>query len=239
VSAPGPRYRLWAAAGTAAVAFAVGAGAGAYRLGWFSRGSAPHVGPVRDPGAPSGGEPDAYAASVVRRYEAGGSAETSETRVARRGDWARSEWSEGPRRFASIARPDLGVVWLVDLDRNVYVERRTDAPVPSETGLTGEQVEALAADSGGGGVTTSSERAGEETVDGHPCVVYKTRAESPLGGASESTVWEAQDLGGLAIRSETKGPDGARVTTELRDVRSDAPASLFELPPGASRAEAL
>src|SRR3712207_8070457 len=45
------------------------------------------------------------------------------TRVARRGEWRRQEWVEGGRRLASVARPDLGLTLLVDLDRNLYVER--------------------------------------------------------------------------------------------------------------------
>ena len=58
-------------------------------------------------------------------------------------------------------------------------------------------------------------------------------------GAAVATVWEARDLAGLAIRSETVDPDGARTTTELVDVRLDPDPSLFEPPAGAERVDRL
>jgi outer membrane lipoprotein-sorting protein len=223
------------AAAAFAVALVAAAGLGA---ALYLRGTAPGAGDpgassaARDASAPSGGEPEAYSATVRRRT---GGGEAVETRVARRGDLSRHEWVEDGRRFASIDRPDRGVVLVVDLDRNVYVERPA-AAAPEGTALTGDEVEALLA--GTGAPSVARERAGEETVDGHPCVVYRTRIAG-AAGTSIATVWEAQDLGGLAVRSETVDPDGTKATTELVDVRLDADPSLFEPPAGARRVDGL
>lgn len=188
-----------------------------------------------DESAPTGGEPDAYGATVTRRFEQGDDVRTSETKLARRGDLSRMEWSESGRRFVSILRPDRGVSILVDLDKNVYAEQPIIPTNAGETGaLTGEQVEALVAKAGSG-ATVARERTGEETVDGHVCIVYRSRIEAPGGGVTESTVWEAKDLGGLALRSEMRGPDGAVLVTEMRDIALDPEPSLFEPPAQARR----
>jgi hypothetical protein len=193
-----------------------------------------------DAGAPSGGEPDAYSAVVTRRFERDGAERTTETRVARRSDLSRQEWTESGRHLAAIVRPDRGVALLVDLDKNVYVEQPllgAAAPAGSDAGsLTGDEVEALVAEAGSG-TTVTRERAGEETVGGYVCTVFRSRAEAPGGGVTESTVWEAKELGGLAVRSELRGPDGALAVTELGDVRLDPDPALFEAPTGARRVD--
>jgi hypothetical protein len=199
----------------------------------------PPPGSPPDASAPSGGEPDAYSATVTRRFERGGATVTTETRVARIADLSRQEWTESGRRLAAILRPDRGVELLVDLDRNVYAEHALVGPdQPAAAALTGDDVEALAAEAASG-ATVSRERAGEETVDGRACVVYRSRVEAPDGGVTESTVWEAKELGGLAIRSESRGPDGSVATTVLSDVRLDPDPSLFEPPAGARRVDAV
>jgi hypothetical protein len=160
-------------------------------------------------------------------------------RIARLADLSRQEWAESGRRLATILRPDRGVTLVVDLDRNVYSEQSLVAASPPEAdALTGDAIEALVAEAGSG-ATITRERAGEETVGGHECLVYRSRIEAPNGGVTESTVWEAKDLGGLAIRSESRGPDGAVVTTELGDVRLDPDPSLFEPPAGARRVDRI
>jgi hypothetical protein len=195
--------------------------------------------PSYDASAPSGGEPDSYSAVVVRTFEQSGGQTETRARVARRGDWSRQDWDEGGRHLEALVRPDLGHTFLVDVDRNVCVETALGPPAPdAESGdLTGEGIEVLMA-GGGTGAAVTCERAGTETIDGHPCAVYRSHIEAPGGGSTESTVWEATDLGGLALRSELRGSDGSRVVTELRDVQVPADEALFE-PPTARRAASL
>lgn len=138
-----------------------------------------------------------------------------------------------------IVRPDLAVSWLIDASANTYVETAIDAngaPMTSAEAepLSGEQVEAaVAAGSPVDGFVTRRDRIGEQSVDGHDCIVYRSRLGSLDGTASEATVWEASDFAGLAIRSEVRSASGSVVRTELRQLQRDPDAGAFELPPGA------
>jgi hypothetical protein len=185
-----------------------------------------------------GREPESYSATVVRVFERGEERLAFVTRVARAHGLERDEWTEEEHRLASIGRPDLGLTYLIDLDRNVYVEQSFTTIQPSADDLDGEEIERLFPEPGSGAVIERV-RAGNEVVDGHPCVVYRSRVETLRGATSESTVWEAEDLGGLTVRSELRGPEGSRVVTELRDIRVPADPGLFELPADARKVEAL
>lgn len=221
-------------AGLAAACAAVGP------LVWV-RMLAPGSETAETPGAPSGAEPGAYRATIVRTVERNGQRTVTETFFARRGDWVRQEWLEGERKLAAIVRPDRETTILVDLARNLYVEQ----PIPPDPrigaggkALSAEDVELMFAGTESA-FAVDRERIGSETVAGHPCVVYRSRIASALGGASTSTVWEAEDLDGLVVRSELKDPDGALVTVELRDVRMDPEPELFDAPPTARRVDRL
>jgi hypothetical protein len=224
--------RLYAGAGALLAACAIAAVvAGSY---W---GRAPEVtdpipGERQAADAPRGGEPESYAATVTRRIEVAGEARVETSRVARNGDLTRADWSENGRRFVSIVRPDLGLAWLVDLDGATYVERPLgQAAAYGEGPLDGEQVEALV-----GALPVASvarERAGTERVAGYDCTIYRSRIGAAEGGSAEATVWEADEIGGLALKTELRDASGATVTTELSDLDLAPDPSLFELPAGA------
>ena len=219
-----------------ALTCAVGSGVAGWRLGLFGRGVSQST-----VAAPAGGEPVAWSATIVRTFVTDGRTTTSTTRFARSGDRTRLEWTEGDRRMALIVRPDLSVSWLVDLVANSYVETAIDAngaaiPSGEPEPLTAQQVEAaVAAGSPVDGFAVRRERIGEETVDGHPCLVYRSRIEALDGTASEATVWEASDFAGIAIRSEVRGATESLVRTELQQLQRDPDARAFELTPGARR----
>jgi len=88
------------------------------------------------------------------------------------------------------------------------------------------------------GVTVEKTKIGSDTLDGHPCVKYdivmykKDKPEEKYRGR----IWEATDLGGLAIRNEMEVPEGKQmgggtVVMELKEVKlGAATASMFEVP---------
>jgi hypothetical protein len=198
----------------------------------------PAPAPPPDPATVAGREPESYSATVVRTFERGDERTVAETRFARDGGRVREEWIEARGRLAALVRPDLDRTFLVDLDRNVYVETAMAPPEPDASAVEGEAFDELFH----GSVpeaTVERVRGGVEDVNGYACVVVRSRIEAPSGGTSEATVWEAGDLGGLALRSEVRGPQGDRVVTELRDLRVPADPALFELPPGSRRVHAL
>ena len=224
--------RLYAGAGAILAACAVAAVVATFYWGHAPGAEEPVPGERRAVDTPRGGEPDVYAAIVTRRVEGLGDARVETSRVARNGDLTRDEWSENDRRFASIVRPDLGVAWLVDLDSGTYVERPLgEAVADGETSLAGEQVEALVGAAPLASVTR--ERAGTEQVAGYACTVYRSRVEAADGAVAVATVWEAADLGGLALRTELRDASGATVTTELSDLDLQPDPALFDLPSGA------
>lgn len=87
------------------------------------------------------------------------------------------------------------------------------------------------------GVTVDKTKIGSETLDGHPCVKYdivmykKDKPEEKYHGR----IWEAEDLGGLAIRHEMNIPEGTpgsgKMIMELKEIKlGAATASMFEVP---------
>jgi hypothetical protein len=93
------------------------------------------------------------------------------------------------------------------------------------------------------GVTVEKTKTGKETLNGHPCIKYdiimykKDRPDEKYRG----TVWEATDLGGLAIRHEVDVPEvehgGGRMVMELKDIKLGAATeAMFEVPADYRRA---
>ncbi len=84
-------------------------------------------------------------------------------------------------------------------------------------------------------VVVEKTKTGSETIDGHSCVKYdivmykKDKPEEKYKGRA----WEAEDLGGLAIRNEMDAPEkaGGVVVMELKDVKvGAATADMFTVP---------
>ncbi|MCC6743041.1 MAG: hypothetical protein IT175_04190 [Acidobacteria bacterium] len=215
-----------------AVACTVAAGVAGWRLGWFSRGTTTSV------ASPAGGEPVAWSATVERSFESNGTTTTAVSRFARDGDRMRLEWDEGGRRMVLLVRPDLGVRWLVDFEKGAYTETPLTGPAtPGEDGaeapLSATEIElTVEAGAPADAFAARRERIDDDTLDGHRCAVYRSRLEALDGTTAESTVWEAVDLGGLALRSEIRGSSGTVARTVLRDLSRNPPPDTFELPPG-------
>ena len=73
-------------------------------------------------------------------------------------------------------------------------------------------------------------KVGSETIDGHPTDKYKVRITNKDGKVYEGFMWNATDLGGMTIRTETENND-YKMTMELKNiVLKRSPASLFEVP---------
>jgi hypothetical protein len=80
-------------------------------------------------------------------------------------------------------------------------------------------------------------RVGGETISGHPTDKYKVRITYKDGRIEEGFIWNAKDLDGLTIRSETENKD-VKTSTELKDIVLKTPAaSLFEIPAGYTEAK--
>jgi len=90
-------------------------------------------------------------------------------------------------------------------------------------------------------------KVGSETIDGHPCIKYDAiyYLKDKPNEKHRATIWEAQDLGGLGIRTEMmvqgKGGGGeTKVLTELKEIKvGAASASMFEVPSDYRKANSM
>jgi len=96
-------------------------------------------------------------------------------------------------------------------------------------------------------VVVEKTKTGSETIDGHSCVKYdivmykKDKPEEKYKGRA----WEAEDLGGLAIRNEMDMPEnegmaGGVMVMELKDVKvGAATADMFAVPADYRKANSM
>jgi hypothetical protein len=75
------------------------------------------------------------------------------------------------------------------------------------------------------------EKLGAEQINGRTTTKYRVTVPESEGatGGSETTVWVDESLG-MPIKVESISKDGAKYSMEMRDIKLEADASLFELP---------
>jgi len=88
-------------------------------------------------------------------------------------------------------------------------------------------------------VVMEKKKLGSETIDGHPCVKSEMtfyHKDTPTQ-KHKGTIWEAQDLGGLPIRTEMiveamqKAGGSGKMVSEMKEIKvGGATASMFEVP---------
>jgi hypothetical protein len=88
-------------------------------------------------------------------------------------------------------------------------------------------------------VVMEKKKLGSETLDGHPCVKSEMTFYNKDTPAQKfkGTIWEAQDLGGLPIRTEIiveamqKMGGSGKMVSELKEIKvGGATAAMFEVP---------
>ena len=88
-------------------------------------------------------------------------------------------------------------------------------------------------------VVMEKKKLGSETIDGHPCVKSEMtfyHKDTPTQ-KFKGTIWEAQDLGGLPIRTEIiveamqKAGGSGKMVSEMKEIKvGGATAAMFEVP---------
>jgi hypothetical protein len=124
-----------------------------------------------------------------------------------------------------INRPDKGVNWQLFPKSMKYVE----TPIKPVTD-TSEGAPLLINPKD---VKVQSEKLGEETIDGHPCIKWKVTTTMPDGKPFVYYSWGAQDLDNFAIKKEFEMTPGESVVIEYMNVvLGDPDSSVFEIPAG-------
>ncbi|MEN3333158.1 MAG: hypothetical protein V7641_2523 [Blastocatellia bacterium] len=195
------------------------------------------------------GEPEVYSATVTRLAIDGEVRETTASRVARRGDWRREQWTEAGGARALILRPDLGKGYLLDLDHRLYVEfdfaasyagsaptdaaREAVAAPGSESDLpaaiNANEVDRALSDAPAP-VQVEARVLADQTVQDHACQVIEERATMANGRIEVTRSRRARDLAGLPLLIELESASGARLTIERRDISLDVSNDDFAVP---------
>jgi hypothetical protein len=198
------------------------------------------------------GEPEEYAATVVRTVEDGSSRQVIVTRIARSGAMFREEWTEQGQRRALILRPDLGKSFLIFPDDRTYIESEAEA-VPeaqAETRPAGavqtgddaveqprrespppvgpEEID-RAVGASPAPARVESRALPDQTVEGYSCAVTERQAVFEDGSAEVTRSFCARELAGLAIRVEVE-KRGVKIITERRDIETRVPPDWFAIP---------
>ncbi|HJQ70413.1 MAG TPA: hypothetical protein VKA70_15655 [Blastocatellia bacterium] len=180
------------------------------------------------------GEPDEYSATVTRTVEDQTGRRVFVTRVARRGDMFREEWSEQGESRALIHRPDLGKSFLLFPDSRTYTESEPDQSQAGAKEAAGEldpdQIERLF-DDAAQPPRVDARALPDQTVEGYSCAVTEELATLEDGRAEVTRLFRARDLSGLALRVEVES-DALKIITERRDIQTRVPAELFNVPEG-------
>jgi hypothetical protein len=201
------------------------------------------------------GEPNQYSATIVRTIDDGVSHETTITREVRSGEQRREEWTEQGQNRALIWRPDLGKSYLLDLDRQAFIE----IALAGENSHDGSHSLDRASADSTNGLVQAVDRALDDApspdrvetrmlpiaeIGGHSCKVYEQRAIFPDGHIEITRTFRARDLGGLALRTESESqPASVRIITERKDVsldvRLDVAPDAFTVPANFKKVDKL
>jgi hypothetical protein len=177
-------------------------------------------------------EPERYQAVRVSNQSA------AELLVARDGEKRREEYPlSADDKIISLQLPTG--IYLLYPTKKLYAEVKLDG---QNYNAAGDRTlppdfspDKLLNESPGG---ARYEELGKEEVNGRATVKYRVTINGQMGGAknvtTESLIW-IDELLGMPIKSETTvmggETNGAKYSTELRDIRQDVDPSLFELPP--------
>ena len=188
-------------------------------------------------------EPEQYSATIVRTVDG---VEASVTRIARSGEMRREEWSEQGSARAIISRPDMGKAFLLDLDKQIYVEldlTRQSVVGSSSNESTAPADETDALERAFGDAPSPSrveaQALADQTIENRSCKVFEQRAIFDDGHIEITRVFCAPDLNNLAIRIEEESGSGAKVITERRDVKTTVAPDQFVVPAGFKKVERL
>jgi hypothetical protein len=175
-------------------------------------------------------EPNLYRARrTTTIVSADGKSVVTTTSLARDGEMRRSEFEVALKKVAYLDGPEGRIVLLPEERIYANLEPGNDLPTPKDA----EQLEIsperlLHTES----TTTTYEKIGTEPIGGRNANKYRIVVNGSAPGnvsLSETIVWIGDGLN-MPIRSETRSPDGTRITTELSDISLDVDKQLFQVP---------
>jgi outer membrane lipoprotein-sorting protein len=172
-------------------------------------------------------EPDRYRATrTIRSITADGKTTVTKNSIARDGEMRRTESEFGSRRLVLLNLPQGTFVLLPD--EKVYADSAGET-VPGAAEDVEISPEKLLHEETG---STSYQTLGPEMITGRNTNKYRVVVNSRNAAnvsQSETLIWIDEALG-MPTRSETKSPDGTRVTMELSEIALDVDKYVFRVP---------
>lgn len=172
-------------------------------------------------------EPERYSATrVIMTVVAGEQPVVAKSLIARNGELRRDESETLGQRVVLLVLAEEKFLLLPDEKLFASVP---DADVNSEEGESDVSPDRLLHEDL---LTTSYENVGTETLGGRSVQKYRVVVNSSRGdnvSNGETFLWFDEGLH-MPVKTETKSPDGKRVTTELTDVVLTVDKRLFEIP---------
>jgi hypothetical protein len=178
-------------------------------------------------------EPERYQAVRVESVSDGAETSSRETFVARDGERRREDYETAGGRVSYLQRPD-GVYVLLP-GRKLYSELKPGEgaeAAPSASVPPDFSPEKLL---GASRPEARYEKLGPDEVNGRATQKYRVTLEGRTGAGreviTESFVWVDEALG-MPVKSEmtVTASGGAKMMTELREIKETVDAGLFELP---------
>ncbi len=173
-------------------------------------------------------EPERYRATrITTTVSAGATPVVTKNSIARDGELRRDESETLGRRYVLLVSADGK--FLLFPDEKVF------ASVPNEDAGAADQDSDTSPDRllHTEPLTTSFESLGAESVNGRETQKYRVVANSSRGESvndnGETFLWFDEALR-MPVKTESRSPDGTRVTTELVDVVLEIDGSLFQIP---------
>jgi hypothetical protein len=212
-------------------------------------------------------EPEIYTAMIVRSIEEDGRTEILETRVMRSGLLRREEWMEKGESLALITRFDSGKSYLLNLDKQTYVETdlALNAAKKTQADTSTKNVKGLQATAPAEAQNADANRQttamdfveddfadepksfeqrpmADESVGNQLCKVIEKRASFADGRSEITKIYRAENLLGLTVKTEleTISPtQRVKIITEWRDIKLEAQADAFVLPGNFKKVQSL
>lgn len=177
-------------------------------------------------------EPDRYRATrTITVVTANGQTLITRSLIARDGDRRRNESQVTSKMVTYLEVPEGRFVLLSD--EKIYTEATSDSSIPmgeADDTLERSPEGLLHAETG----NTSYQKLGREVIGERSTDKYRVvvnTANAANVSVSETLIWIDEILR-MPIRSETRSPDGTRVSMELSEISLVVDASLFKIPEG-------
>lgn len=172
-------------------------------------------------------EPESYRATrTITTVTSNGQTSITKNSIARDGELRRDESETNGQRVVYLTLPDGRFILLPD--EKLFALATNEPATTSEDASDSSPDRLLHTEM----VTPGYQKLGTETAGGRNLQKYRVFVNNSAGenvSVGETLLWFDEALH-MPVKTESKSPNGARVTTELSDVVLKADKSLFEIP---------